>query len=273
MLNFFRKKVEKPSEVLQAKKVIPTEQKGGQEKSEKIKAFIKKVRPFKTNFPLIRLGAGRDGGYLVPDDLAGISACFSAGVGRRYSFEKDCFDLGMEIFMADKSVKNPKSIPSEYNFLAKYIGYYNNDEFITMNDWVQQSTKEDSSDLLLQMDIEGAEYYSLLNMSDPTLQRFRVIVIEFHWFRRLWNRQFLHLADAVFEKLLQHHTCVHIHPNNYVPPIEKGGIPIPPLMEFTFLRNDRISERSEAVKFPHPLDRKNVSNKEDYPLPYNWFGE
>ena len=241
------------------------------EQLEKIKAFIRKVKPVQTNLPLIRLGGERDGGYLVPDDLAGISACFSAGVGGVYTFEKNCFDLGMEVFMADKSVKKPERIPSEYHFLPKFIGHYNDDEFITINDWVRQNTKETYSDLLLQMDIEGAEYHSLLNLSDSTLQRFRVIVIEFHSFRALWNGHFLNLANAVFSKLLQHHTCVHIHPNNYFPPIDKGGIHIPPLMEFTFLRNDRISERSPAVQFPHPLDRQNVSQKEDYPLPDIWF--
>jgi len=271
MFDFFRQEQNKPTPSEATKKNVGQAKKIGPEQAEKVKAFIKKVRPYQTNFPLVRLGGERDGGYLVPDDLAGISACFSAGVGGVYNFEKDCFDLGMEVFMADKSVKRPERIPSEYHFLPKFIGHYNNDEFITLNDWVRQYSKETYSDLLLQMDIEGAEYHSLLNLSDSTLQRFRVIVIEFHAFRALWNGHFLNLANAVFSKLLQHHTCVHLHPNNYASPIDKGGIHIPPLMEFTFLRNDRISERSPAVQFPHPLDRQNVSQKEDFPLPDIWF--
>jgi hypothetical protein len=40
-----------------------------------------------TDVPLIRLGADGDGGYLVPDDLEDVAACFSPGVDDRASFE------------------------------------------------------------------------------------------------------------------------------------------------------------------------------------------
>lgn len=36
---------------------------------------------------LIRLGPNGDGGYLVPDDLTGIEACFSPGVCATSEFE------------------------------------------------------------------------------------------------------------------------------------------------------------------------------------------
>jgi hypothetical protein len=44
--------------------------------------FLNKIKPLPTKHKLIRLGSGGDGGYLVPDDLAGISSCFTAGVAR-----------------------------------------------------------------------------------------------------------------------------------------------------------------------------------------------
>ncbi len=36
--------------------------------------LAKKFAPFKTEFPMVRLGPANDGGYLVPDDLVAISA-------------------------------------------------------------------------------------------------------------------------------------------------------------------------------------------------------
>jgi len=47
-------------------------------------------------------------------------------------------------------------------------------------------------------------------------------------------------------------------------------IDIPRLLEFTFLRKDRIGNESFASKFPHPLDYKNVKNKPDIVLPNTW---
>jgi hypothetical protein len=238
---------------------------------ENVKMLINKLQPFQTNFPLRRLGLDRDGGYLVPDDLEGISACFSAGVGNTYHFEKACFDLGMEIFMVDKSAKRPEKIPADYHFLSKFIGPFDDADFITLDSWVNEYLSDKQSDLLLQMDIESAEYISLLSLSDALLQQFRVIVIEFHSLQKLWEFEFFQMAKAVFEKLLLHHTCVHIHPNNYALPYELKGVAIPPVLEFTFLRNDRITQKSPATDFPHPLDFKNVKRLEDYALPEVWF--
>jgi hypothetical protein len=51
-----------------------------------VREFIAKLHPLTTEHPLIRMGEG-DGGYLIPDDLNGITACFSPGVDNRATFE------------------------------------------------------------------------------------------------------------------------------------------------------------------------------------------
>ena len=51
---------------------------------DKIIAFLKKINVYQTE--LIRLGSNNDGGYLVPNDLKGISACFSPGVDTKIEF-------------------------------------------------------------------------------------------------------------------------------------------------------------------------------------------
>ena len=45
-----------------------------------LKELIKALRPVQTKIRLIRVGGANDGGYLIPDDLEGIAACFSPGV-------------------------------------------------------------------------------------------------------------------------------------------------------------------------------------------------
>lgn len=239
---------------------------------EDVNSFIKRLFPYQTDKDLIRLGPNSDGGYLIPDDIEGIQACFSPGVDNISEFEQECINRGIKVFMADKSVEKPNlSIPADqYNFIKKHIGCTNNSDFITMDDWVNSFHLKDNEDLLLQMDIEGGEYNSLINMSDSLLKRFRILVIEFHFLQDLWNPHFFNMAKAVFDKIVQTHTCVHIHPNNCCGIDSRFGIEIPRVAEFTFLRNDRSNFDNYQTYFPHKLDFDNTK-KDPIVLPKNWY--
>lgn len=237
-----------------------------------IKDLISKLQPIRTDKELIRLGADSDGGYLVPNDLKGIEACFSPGVGQFSSFEEACFKQGIKIFLADYSVDSPNLNLKEikFNFLKKYIGSKSDNRFVTLDEWVAQSNVSDYSDLILQMDIEGFEYEALISLSTSLLNRFRIIVVEFHDLDKLWNPEFYRFTSIVFDKLLHNHYCVHLHPNNCYPVFKKDGIEIPPIMEFTFLRKDRVKEFSYANTFPHTLDADNEKGTH-IPLPTTWY--
>lgn len=236
----------------------------------KLRSLIQSLSPMSTEKELIRLGPKGDGGYLVPKDIEGIEACFSPGVCEVSDFEKDCADLGMKVFMADRSVDKPAVTHELFHFIKKYVGVTTNNDFMTVDNWVSESLPNSQSDLLLQIDIEGYEYETFLAMSDSLMNRYRIIVAEFHDLDQLWNRPFFQLASRAFEKILQTHTCVHIHPNNICTPLNQGGLSIPPTMEFTFIRKDRIESRKPAVIFPHPLDADN-SEKAHYALPECWY--
>ena len=62
---------------------------------------------------------------------------------------------------------------------------------------------------------------------------------------------------------------MHIHPNNSCGIDCQFGIEIPSVAEFTFLRNDRIKEKTNQLSFPHKLDYDNTDNKH-VKLPSNW---
>jgi hypothetical protein len=53
-----------------------------------VRCLIKRLHPVTTDKKLVRIGGEGDGGYLVPDDLDGVMACFSPGVGATASFER-----------------------------------------------------------------------------------------------------------------------------------------------------------------------------------------
>lgn len=239
---------------------------------EKIISLIQKLHPYIIDQELIRLGPKGDGGYLTPDDLENIEACFSPGVDQISGFEEDCSKLGMQIYFADKSIDKPNlSLPQDkYHFLKKNIGCTNNIDFITMDQWVNSSRLAENSDLLLQIDIEGAEYFSLINMSDSLMKRFRILIIEFHSLQKLWNPNFYGLAEVVFDKILQTHICVHIHPNNITAIDNQLGVEIPRMAEFTFIRKDRTDFKNHQFQFPHKLDYDNTKKKHIV-LPKIWY--
>jgi hypothetical protein len=175
----------------------------------------------------------------------------------------------MDVFLADRSVDGPAEGDPRFRFLKKYIGATTDGDFIALDEWVRQSSPGDA-DLLLQMDIEGFEHESLLSCPQPTWGRFRVIVAELHDLDQFWNRPFFNIASRTIEKLLQTHACVHIHPNNEGPMCSRGGLEIPSLAEFTFLRRDRLKGSRPWAGFPHPLDSDNVPGRPPMVLPECW---
>jgi hypothetical protein len=240
---------------------------------ESIRQLIDKLAPVITNQKLIRLGPVGDGGYLVPDDLEGIEACFSPGVSFVSGFETDCAERNMKVFLADRSVDGPAEENDLFSFTKHFIGAFPDEGFLTLDGWVADSVASKDSDLMLQIDIEGFEYEVFLAATEKLMKRFRVIVVEFHELDKLFRQSFFRFASRAIEKILSTHTCVHIHPNNVFPPVEHHGIVIPPLLEMTFVRNDRVPAKPTFTDdFPHSLDSPCTNNPE-LTLPACWHGK
>ncbi|MBE2185826.1 MAG: FkbM family methyltransferase [Rhodothermales bacterium] len=233
-------------------------------------ALVRALRPVMPAQPLVRLGGDGDGGYLVPDDLDGLTACYSPGVNDVSRFEKDCAARGMDVYMADRSVEGPAEPDPRFHFLPAYVGAFSDDGFVTLDAWVEANTPEGTGDLLLQMDIEGYEYEVLLAASEALLRRFRIVVIEFHDLDKWWSTPFFSLASRAVYKLLHTHACVHLHPNNCCGATTSDGVTVPRLMEMTFVRRDRLGMTAMRTDFPHPLDRDNTSLS-TLPLPSEWY--
>lgn len=230
-----------------------------------------RLRPVAIQHPLVRIGGGGDGGYLVPDDLEGITACFSPGVGHTAQFEVDLVTrFGIPCYLADASVVPPSfdpAIAALIDFENIFIGRGETPDVLRLEDWLRKTGRQDDSDLLLQMDIEGGEYDVLADTPRDVLRQFRILVIEFHslhlLFAEAWRCHMRSLVDA----LTRDFHVVHIHPNNYAPVFAAHGLEIPDVMEITFLRKDRSQNTGPAGRFPHPLDDPCSPSRPDIVLP------
>jgi hypothetical protein len=135
---------------------------------------------------------------------------------------------------------------------------------MTLAEWVHSKQLPEVGDLLLQMDIEGSEYETILSTTNDLLSRFRILVIEFHFLDKVSTYFGNKLIIETFSKLLTQFEIVHIHPNNCCAPILIHGMRIHPCIEVTFFRRDRFKESNPTLNFPHMLDRPNIKKKPDY---------
>jgi len=238
--------------------------------SHRIRALVEALRPATPEAPLIRIGPDGDGGYLVPDLLSGITACFSPGVSTQSGFELECAERGMDLFLADGSVATPPVDHHRFHFIQKHIGLVDDAHTMTLDTWISNAGVDPTADLLLQMDIEGFEYPAIASLSTGRLEQFRFLVVEFHRLYLVWSSPYFELMEGVFRKLLQTHACVHIHPNNVAPSFSRDGITVPAVMEFTFARRKDVLLTGGTGRFPHALDRQNSPSVPDKVLPLCW---
>ena len=241
--------------------------------SEKLIELIKKLYPVRTKYEMVRVGAENDGGYLLPDDFEGILSCFSPGVDVNASFEIDLFKTkGINSHLADYSVSGPPMEFSPLSFTKKFLGTINDETHITIDSWVRRQTEFGLlGDFILQMDIEGHEYLSLLGCSEELLNRFRIIAIEIHDVESWGQASFFSFVETFFKKLLKNFHVVHNHPNNCCGLVNLGGVLAPRVFELTLIRKDRSGDQGYINIFPHPLDRGNLTDRSDLVLPINWF--
>ncbi len=242
----------------------------------KVREVAKLLAPQPTPKPLIRLGGATDGAYLIPDDLEGVGALFSPGVAESSSFELDLANLGIRCYLADFSVDSPPVSHPLFEFDKLWIGTETSKNLsITLADWVEKKSPQ-NTDLILQMDIEGAEWSVLESIPFETLRRFRIIVLELHHLDAMMTNYLgIQRVEAVFRKLNLEFVPVHIHPNNSGGTFRYLGLEIPAAIELTLLRKDRFSRSTSRhpVQIPNPLDIKNVQHLKEVLLSPDWTGK
>jgi len=172
--------------------------------------------------------------------------------------------------LADGSVARPPFEHDRITFQSTFLGVGSGGNTMTLDDWVAVSAPG-SGDLLLQMDIEGAEWPVLLNVSRATLRRFRIIVVELHDLTKVLDRDVLPVLRAMLHRLLDDFHVVHLHPNNSGGLIRLGAVAVPRTLEMTLLRRDRAPVAGYTEHFPHPLDCPNAEDIPDVELPFVWY--
>lgn len=237
---------------------------------EQLEDFFGGLRAYDPGLPMIRLGGQGDGGYVVPDDLDGLAACISPGVSTVADFELALAERGVPSFMADASVEAAPAHHPLFDFEPTFVGTEDAPGWTTLESWLRRKAP-DSGDMLLQMDIEGAEWPVLRGVGRATLLRFRIIVLELHDVHKVFFRSGLDEVGQVLNKLLDDFEMVHLHANNNLQPVRRHGYEVPPVLEMTLLRKDRVRRRTPVDKLPHSLDVRNNAFVPELVLAPYWY--
>jgi hypothetical protein len=202
-----------------------------------------------------RFGKPNDGGYVMADYFLPETIAYSCGINEDVSWDLEMAYLGIPIYMFDHTIERLVQSHPLFHWSKVKISPTDDSTICrTVASLLESNGHSQGSSLILKMDIEGDEYDVLLGMDDETLNSFYQIVIEFHDCAHFNDLQFTFKRLAVFERLLKYHQPVHIHANNWSSFLIIGGVPVPNVLEVTYIRRDghEFSESHEI--FPTSLD-------------------
>ena len=236
--------------------------------------LLGRIRPQDNGHKLVRVGGPGDGGYLIPDDVSDISECFSPGSNKLSNFEIEiAHRWQIKSFICDSGDEKPSNLSDFQDFTEAWVGpATDGKKYISLEDWVEEKSQS-RGDLMLQIDIEGAEFLTLMAASTHLLKRFRIVVIELHFLEALKNRwAFDQIYLPFFDKILREFDVVHLHPNNCCGTWTYGDFEFPRIIELTLHRKDRSMYLRPLVSSRNELDYPCVESNRDLSLVFSELG-
>ncbi len=209
------------------------------------------------NCRMERFGEPHDGGYLMCGNLLdAIEAAYSYGIAgydqwgceisrsfRVPVHQYDCFDLTRTSCPGGELVFHPECV----------AGRTFTDEAGRTFDTVQSQLARNGHTgrhIVLKMDVEGAEWETILQTPDEVFEHIDQIAIEFHGVEKATDR-----FTAAVTKLKRFYHLAHLHFNNYA--CREGLDPFPAWAYealFVSKRLGIVDPDAPAVSRPHQLD-------------------
>jgi hypothetical protein len=212
---------------------------------------------YKSPFQKIRLGKDFDGGYIIADiPNVNYSILIAGGIDNDVSFEEEFVNkyTNTKCFAFDGTINNLPSENENITFIKKNIGFENNDNDTNLNDIINAYTN-----IIVKIDIEGAEIPWIKSLSDTQINKFEQLIMEFHF-------PFTDNEINVFDKINKNHYLIHFHGNNCCGTREHNGVIMPNVFECTYLHKKYFETIPElnTDTIPGVLDMKNTGNEEIY---------
>jgi hypothetical protein len=197
-------------------------------------ALLKTKQVVGKNF--LRFGSVFDGGYLLVDDLAKTDFVISGGIGENCSFDESVAPSVGKVVLIDDSISTVNLMSVNYEFLPLKLSSKLEENSIQITSLLNMH--EEYSDAILKMDIEGAEWNILAELKSSDFLRFRQIALELHSLSDVYNDDFHRIKIKALENLARNHELISISANNYGEYRVIGGVPVPDVLEVTYVRRN-----------------------------------
>jgi len=237
------------------------------EQHDKIALLKELLTPRVVGLTKCKIGALADGGYILAQELIPEHrVVYSLGIGDDVSFDLEIAKT------CDRILQFDGTIPDLPHNNPKFVFTNANIDSAAMNDNMRSIPEhEHQNNILLKMDIEGAEYELLAGLEMDNLLKISQICMELH---------FPIMASSSCIDLLMFLTSefelFHLHVNNAALTISGPGYKVmvddlPNLLELTFIRKDKcLFSKRETRAFPlEGFDYPNLPNLPD--IPANWW--
>ena len=228
---------------------------------EAVVKTLASLTPFDIDVPKIRIGPPADGGYVMADRLAPSQDVISYGISTEYRFDRAFAERGHRVYMFDHTIEGIDAAHDDMRWFKEGLAACSlpGDHLFTIEDHLRRHNIG-GDDLLLKMDVEGAEIDALAATPDEVLGRFSQIVVELHELVRLEDLSFRERVDRMLETLNRQFTLFHVHGNNYAgdSPIVVGGLACVNVVELSYIRTSLVQRRSSATLYPTALDHPNT---------------
>ena len=225
---------------------------------------IKKAK----DMSLVRVGLQeRDGGYLMLNSVASCgNVAYSFGICNDVSWDSTMAGLGYDVYMYDHTIeKLPYELPKFHFYKEGISGKDEQDSPLkTLDYYIKKNGHSENNNMILKMDVEGAEWDFLETVNSNTLQKFDQIVFELHNIVQAgWGDRILDLLT----KLNKTHQLVHLHGNNSGYLITIDNQIFPNVLEATYVLKDKYQFVEDAeISLPLPADAPNDIGRPDVVL-------
>ena len=212
--------------------------------------LISILAPNKFKGDLKRFGDKGDGSYVLPKNIVTPKThLISGGIADNNEFEIELAKKGVTGIQVDNSITRA---PKEHkNLIFKFatLGDKDGTNKISLGNLI--SNAPTNKNLIVKLDIEGAEIAALQNLSKKSLKRIDCLVLELH------NLSSLVQNDRVLKSLIKLKnsglSSIYLQANNGILDYIISGVLIPDNVEVTFVRKEKVSK-------PSPKDVLRIKN-------------
>lgn len=239
-------------------------------KKEYFRYLYELLKPFVVkNKKMIRIGRNNDGGYIMLDDFADDMKAYSFGICDDISWDMDVHSVGnMNVYMFDHTINRLPMYIEGCSWKKMGIGITDQKDLLSLKTILEKNGDLHNRNLILKMDIEGAEWEILNDLGSDIICNFKQMVFELH---NLTDISTQNLIMEVLKKINKTHQVSWIHGNNFGIAEFDSGYLMPESMEVLWVRKDTYEILDVPHSLPFEMDMPNDPMKVDFDLTINEY--